>query len=306
MFGSCVGDACLRRSLSVQNKAVPTKILLDTDPGSDIDDSLAISYLLKQPECDLVGIATVTGDVARRAAIVEVLCNAAKKPKIPIVCGRRNVLLYGPGQPHVPQYDLIAKHPHTLHPKPDHAVEFLRETIRKRPGQITLLSIGPYSNVGLLFAIDPEIPYLLKSFVSMAGAFHGFDNREWNCICDPVSTGIVAATPRPYHRWIGLDVTTKCTMGKEECHAHFKGPLLELVLEMAGEWFERGDRITFHDPLAAVTVFEPSICTYAKGAVSVDAKDGKTTFTEGHGVDEIAVDVDSARFFTHYFSVVGA
>jgi purine nucleosidase len=59
----------------------------------------------------------------------------------------------------------------------------------------------------------------------------------------------------------------------------------------------------FHDPLAAVTVFNPEICTYAKGNVAVDSN-GKTVFTEGQGTDEIAVAVDSVKFFDHYFGVV--
>jgi len=285
---------------------VPIKILLDTDPGSDIDDALAISYLLSQPECELLGITTVTGDVAKRAAIVEALCETVSRRNVPIVCGRRGVLAYGPGQPNVPQYDAIADHHIRLDRKPDHAVDFLRETIRKHPNQVTLLSIGPLSNVGLLFALDPEIPHLLKGFVSMAGAFHGFDNKEWNCVCDPVATAMVAAAPRGPHRWYGLDVTTKCTQNQAECEAHFTSPLLKLVLKMAGEWFQRADRITFHDPLAAACVFEPSLCTYGKGTVTVRAGDGATTFVEGEGADEVALTVDSKRFFDHYFSVAGS
>jgi len=62
-------------------------ILLDTDPGSDIDDVLALAYLLRQPRCELVGVTTVTGDVAKRAAIVEVVCRAYGHPHVPIHLG---------------------------------------------------------------------------------------------------------------------------------------------------------------------------------------------------------------------------
>ena len=77
-------------------------VLLDTDIGSDIDDAVALAYLLRQPRCELVGITTVSGDVQKRAALAEVTCRAGGREDIPIHCGRRDVLLNGPGQPNVP------------------------------------------------------------------------------------------------------------------------------------------------------------------------------------------------------------
>src|SRR5204862_1648209 len=89
-------------------------ILLDTDIGSDIDDAVALSYLLRQPRCELVGITTVTGDVAQRAACAEVLCRAVDREDIPIHCGASKPLLYGPGQPNVPQHAAIQRLPHRM------------------------------------------------------------------------------------------------------------------------------------------------------------------------------------------------
>ncbi|MHB8634871.1 MAG: nucleoside hydrolase [Fimbriimonadaceae bacterium] len=285
---------------------MPTRVLLDTDPGSDIDDALAISYLLSQPECDLLGITTVTGNVAERAAIAEVLCEAVSRRHIPIVAGRQAVLAYGPGQPNVPQFAAIADHHPHLDRKPNQAVDFLRDTIRKHPGEITLVSIGPFTNVAILFAIDPEIPHLLKDLISMAGAFQGYGNLEWNCRCDPAATAIVAATPRPRHRWIGLDVTMQCALDREACERQFKGPLLSLVLKMAGTWFEHNDRIVFHDPLAAACVFDPELCSYSRGLVKVRPEDGRTDFAAGGGRDEVALTIDSEKFFNDFFGVIRA
>src|ERR1041385_1683340 len=137
-------------------------LLLDTDAGSDIDDAVALAYLLRQPRCELLGIATVTGEVEKRDAICEIVARAAGRDDIPIHLGRREPLLDGPGQPHVPHYDAVAHLPHRLEREEHAAVGFMREQIRARPGEITLLTIGPYSNVALLFALDPEIPSLLK------------------------------------------------------------------------------------------------------------------------------------------------
>jgi len=280
-------------------------ILLDTDPGNDIDDALAIAYLLKKPECELLGITTVTGPVEQRAAIAEVLCNVEGKSDIPIICGRSEVLDYGQGQPWCAQYDPISHLPHRLDRKRDEAVDFLRQTIRSRPGEITLLSIGPFSNVALLFALDPEIPYLLKDFVSMAGVFRRPDiDAEWNCICDPVASAMVAKAVRSKHTWFGLGVTLKCQMSKQDCEQRFRGPLLELVLKMATKWFDHATNITFHDPLAAVCIFHPELCGYEQGRVVINPERGQTTFEPGDGNDRIATTVEFEPFFEEFFRVL--
>lgn len=279
-------------------------ILLDTDPGNDIDDALAISYLLCKPECDLLGITTVTGPVEQRAAIAEVLCYTAGRTDIPIVCGRSDVLAYGQGQPWCAQYEPVASMPHRLDRKQDEAVDFLRSTIRQSPGEITLLSIGPFSNVALLFAIDREIPFLLKQFISMAGVFRRDFNTEWNCVCDPVAAAMVAHSRRSHHYWVGLDVTLECTMDKAECEERFKGPLLELVLKMATKWFEREGKITFHDPLAAAAIFNPNLLKFEQGRVEVNPEKGQTKFIKEDGYDFIATGVDTPGFFEEFFKVV--
>src|ERR1700722_2759556 len=158
-------------------------VLFDTDIGSDIDDAVALAYLLRQPRCELVGITTVTGDVAKRTALAQITCESAGRTDIPIHSGASAPLLWGPGQPDVPQYDMVKHHPHRLGQTQNSAVDFLRQTIRKRPGEIPLLSTGPLTNIALLFALDPEIPSLLASFVSMAGVFYkGPVRQEWNCL----------------------------------------------------------------------------------------------------------------------------
>src|SRR5688572_16734417 len=116
--------------------AIP--ILLDTDIGSDIDDALALAYLLAQPRCELLGVTTVTGDVAKRAALAQVICDASGRSDIPIHCGASDVLLTGPGQPDVPESDSIRSFDHRSDWPPATAIEFLRSTIRSRPGEITL------------------------------------------------------------------------------------------------------------------------------------------------------------------------
>lgn len=279
-------------------------VLLDTDIGSDIDDAVALAYLLAEPRCELIGITTVTGDVDKRAALAEALCRAAGKPEVPVHAGASTVLLDGPGQPDVPQFEAIRHMASLGDPRPRSALEFLRETIRSRPGEVTLLSIGPLTNVALLFALDPELPALLKAWVSMAGSFridrpHG----EWNSRCDPLATAVAFRHRPPARVHVALDVTLQCRMEVQAVRERFRGPLLELVLRMAESWFRRSDAIVFHDPLAAALVFEPDLCRYERGFVSVDPSNGRTSFApSSDGPDEVAFEVDADRFFETYFS----
>ena len=242
------------------------------------------------------------------------ICRAAGRVDIPIYAGSAGPLIHGPGQPHVPQYEAIRTREHRLDRQANYAVHWMRATIRQRPGQIVLLSIGPLTNVALLFALDPEIPRLLKGFVSMAGWFFDPENRaEWNVRVDPTASCIAFNQhPVPGHVLVGLDVTTKCTMPPDEVKQRFVPAPLDVVLEMASVWFRGAKVMTFHDPLAAALLFEPEICTYVKGTVvsplDVDEKTaGRTVLTrDPAGPAMVAETVDAARFFAHYFSVFGA
>jgi len=189
-----IGHGVAAQTANVSTEAPLDKIpvLFDTDIGSDIDDAVALAYLLKQPQCDLLGVTTVTGDTAKRAAMVEIACRAGGRTDIPIHAGLTGPLLHGPGQPNVPQFDAVAAKPHRTD-YPNTAVDFLRKTIRSRPGEITLLAVGPMTNIATLFSLDPEIPSLLNRIVLMCGVFTtgGPGAREWNAFVDPVATAIV-------------------------------------------------------------------------------------------------------------------
>jgi purine nucleosidase len=292
-----------------------TRILLDTDIGSDIDDAVALSYLLRQERCDLLGITTVTGDVAQRAACAEVLCREVGRGDIPIHTGASLPLLLGPGQPHVPHYQAIRDRPHRLDYPPNSAVEFLRQTIRRYPGEIVLLSIGPFTNIALLFEIDPEIPALLKRLVSMAGVFLPGEiaksPAEWNVLVDPIASWIVYNRQYPFHEphlSVGLDVTRSCVMRSPEVAKKFIAKPLDVARQMADVWFAQGhEYLTFHDPLAAALIFEPALCGYARGKITVPVADepaGQTRFvSDESGMHSIANSVQPERFFEHFFSV---
>lgn len=299
-----------------------TKLLLDTDIGSDIDDAVCLAYLLAQPACNLLGITTVSGEADKRAMIASALCRVAGV-ELPIFPGAEEPLLVPQKQTHAPQAAVLEAGTYQSTFPRGEAIEFLRQTIRQHPGEIVLLAIGPLTNIALLFKSDPEIPSLLKALVLMGGVFTqrlpGRSLLEWNALLDPHATAIVYQTPLPLHRSIGLDVTRQVTMNQAEVKAKFQGTLLRPVYDLARVWFEQRPTLTFHDPLAAATIFDEQICTFERGRVSVELASERLkglTFWDpetspelvegpapGNAPHEVALAVDSARFFEHYFSV---
>lgn len=290
-------------------------VIFDTDIGSDIDDAVALAYLLKQPRCELVGITTVSGEQKKRAALADAVCRAGGRDDVPVFCGPEPSLLRGVTQPHCPQAEVLPRWPHREDFVIGEAIEWMRHQIRQRPGDITLLSVGPLTNVGLLFAVDPEIPGLLAGYALMGGRFLPGEApggwTEWNADRDPEATAIAFERAPAGTRAVGLDVTLRCNLPADECRQRFAkaGGPLGMVAEMAEVWFHGRPHITFHDPLAAATLFAPELCTWRKGKVVVDHGSaglaGLTAFRGGDGPHEVAATVDPAAFFAHYFEVVG-
>ncbi|MER7892086.1 nucleoside hydrolase [Micromonospora sp. NPDC094482] len=307
-----------------------TLVLLDTDIGNDIDDAVCLAYLLAQPRCELLGITTVTAEPERRASLASVLCHAAGR-RVPIFPGAAEPLASPPVQGPPPQAAALARWQHETSFPAGQAVEFLRRTIREHPGEVTLLAIGPLTNVALLFAVDPQIPALLRSLVIMGGAFTTVAGPEWNIHCDPHAAARVYAAPVAVHRSIGLDVTTRVQMDADAFLRRCTGSLLRPVADMAASWFADRPEVTFHDPLAAASIFDPSLCSFAAGQVVVDRNGGPasgvTTWRPDDpagpdaiptdpaqrqpgagsaGPHQVAVDVRPEAFLDHYFAVVDA
>ncbi len=296
------------------------RILLDTDIGSDIDDALCLAYLLRQPRCELMGITTVSGRARQRAALASAICLAAGRSDIPVFAGTDHGLASGVViQPDCRQEKVLPDFPHRKPEDFGHAglaLEFMRDSIRKHPGEVTLLAIGPMTNLGLLFSMDPELPGLLKRLVLMCGifgvgqiAYQDPCYSEWNAKLDPWATRMVYRAAVKEHRSIGLDVTTRCQMEGAELTRRFSGATgpLAVVAAMASVW---GHNVTFHDPLAAAAIFKPELCVWKQGQVGVELGPGMLagmtaldSSASAPKVHQVAETVDSAGFFEEYFRI---
>ena len=289
------------------------KVLLDTDIGTDVDDAVCLAYLLSHPDCELLGITTVTGEAEKRASLASVLCQAAGKD-IPIYPGADHPMGGEQRQQIAQQAAVLPRWPHETNFPKGVAGDFLAETIRTNPGEVTLLTVGPLTNVGALFLAHPDVPGLLGGLVMMGGNFDETGpeaNRiEWNIAGDPLASEIVYKTSVRLHRSLGLNVTQQVVMPAEEVREKFTAPLLHPVTDMAEIWFAGFyPSITFHDPLAAATIFEPDLCIYQQGTVRIDNTEGQArTIWQPGGPDaphEVAMTVDVDRYFQHFFKMVG-
>ncbi|MFP4210793.1 MAG: nucleoside hydrolase [Alkalispirochaeta sp.] len=195
-------------------------IIIDTDPG--IDDAMAIFYALGAPEIDVVGITTVFGnapvETTTRNALS--LLEIAGRQDIPVARGAARPLAsaYRGSVDHVHGADgqgNVALPPPAIEEDPRRATEFIIDTVRKRPGEITLVTLGPLTNLALLLLERPEIARNVKGVVAMGGNLYVPGNAspaaEANTLNDPESADLVLQAPWPV-TMCGLDVTHTITM----------------------------------------------------------------------------------------------
>lgn len=277
LFAVCAFGALLTFSTSADQSA-RRKVILDTDIGADLDDQVAVAYLAQEPLCELVGVTTVGGGSHVRASMVSSILRHVGRGDVPVFPGvtngvSRNTRVGGNG-PNVGQ--ILAKWAHDEYRPGNKAVEFMRRTIRENPGEISLIAIGPFSNVATLFREDPEIPSLIRELVVMGGNFSG--EIEWNALCDPEATAVI------YDMWkgpgrflsVGNDVTGKTHMNEAEARRFFEGRRsLGPAYDLAQAWLNSHHYAILHDPLACVALFHPEVCTTAKARIVVSL-DGAT------------------------------
>lgn len=308
------------------------KILLDTDIGTEVDDAITLAYLLAHPNAELVGITTVAGEAVQRARMASALCRAAGRD-VPIVPGCEKPILNEQIELYAPQAAILDKWDHQRDFAPNGAVAFMQKTIRDNPGQITLIAIAPLTNVGLLFAMDLEIPSLLKGLVMMCGSptYTRYDGTgesmsamaqsdlivlgskgvlENNALIDPHATSLVYGAPVKNHVSVGLNVTSRLIQKPQVAEKLFHHPLLLPVLDIAREWFKDEERVTYHDPLAAVSLFHPEVCRFERGRIRVETESkllsGFTYWrSQENGPHSVAMDVDEDAFFKHLFAPFG-
>lgn len=209
-----------------------TPIILDVDTG--IDDSIALLYAAASPEAELVAVTCCAGNVdARQVELnTRAVLELAGRDDVEVALGREVPLvrpLETTPETHGPRGLGYAELPEPARPLSDrHAVDLLIEEARRRPGEITLVTLGPLTNLAVAILREPELPRLLGRYVLMGGSYRSPGNTapttEWNINVDPDAAKVVfsawaaaraadSAVRLPVA--LGLDVTEKAKITPE-------------------------------------------------------------------------------------------
>jgi purine nucleosidase len=268
------------------------KIIIDTDPGQD--DAVAILLALASPELEVIGITCVAGNVpleltARNARIV---CELAGRSDIRVFAGCNRPL----------ERTLVtAEHVHgktgldgaelpepAMALQPGHAVDFLVDTLRREPaGSITLVPIGPLTNIATAMMRAPDIVPRIKRIVLMGGAYFEVGNitpaAEFNIFVDPEAAAHVFRAGVPL-TMVPLDVTHRALTTRPRVEA-FRALPGRIGPAVAGwtDFFERFDKEKYgsegaplHDPCTIAWLLRPDLFTGRDINVEIETE-GKLT-----------------------------
>lgn len=284
------------------------RIILDTDPG--IDDSLAILYLAAQTGVEIVAVGSVHGNVPAPVAAANALrvLDVAGLDTVPVAVGAHRPLaqelrtaefVHGDdglgGQAGPPSPRAVVE---------ESAAEQLVRLARAHPGELSVLALGPLTNIALAVLLEPRLPELLRHLVVLGGALGVPGNvtahAEANVWHDPEAADLVFDAGFGNLTLVSLDVTETARADaewldalakSEEPRAQFASALLAHYADFYSAMF--GFRtVTLHDPLAAALLCDPSLGTYRDVAVAVELHG---TYTRGQLVSDWRAIADDAH-----------
>jgi purine nucleosidase len=299
------------KSTSLCRDTMPTKIILDTDVGDDIDDAIAIGLISRSPELELLGITTVYGNtVARSRQARSILVTAGGNwSRVPVAVGCGGTMSSRGWQGfdecltgRLPNQDSESLPEETLPPGDKrHAVEFLIETILGGDGDIVPVTIGATTNLAMAMVKEPRIIAKIPRIVAMAAEFRK-PMAEWNVTCDREAFGVLlrSGVPLDLTPWHVGHVATWTPEHVAQL-AKASSPLARFLHRTIEAWrigWKNPDELpSLYDPLAVATIFKPELCTWKRGTVTVDLQGGTTYgFTqfkeEAAGLHRVAWDVE--------------
>jgi pyrimidine-specific ribonucleoside hydrolase len=295
---------------------MPTPLIIDCDPG--IDDMMALLLACASPEAELLAVGTVAGNVDLDAATRNALSvlTAAGRADIPVARGCARPLVRAPQRVDRPAHTGggLGGSPFpapAAEPVREHAVEMMARLTASAERPITLVAIGPLTNVAVFYALYPELAARLERLVVMGGAI-GAGNvtpaAEFNIWSDPEAAHRVlggAGLPRPVPTtMVGLDVTLRTVLTPEDRErVRGAGPIGRLAAT-ALDGYDSGVRSAtgtpVHDAVAVAEAIRPGLLATEPATIEVDYGPGPSvgnTLVSLHPevpAGRVAVDADSA------------
>lgn len=276
-------------------------LLLDVDTG--IDDALAILYAVASPAPELVAVTAVHGNVplADTERNTRAVLELAGRADVTVAAGRPTPLLRPletAPETHGPHGLGYAALPPPSRPLSDRfAPDLIVEAARDRPGELTLVTLGPLTNLAIAVLAEPRLPRLLRRWVAMAGAFRVPGNTtpvsEWNIHCDPEAARIALGAwqaavdedeTAPRALMMGLDVTEQAQLLPAHLDALAnragEGPITAFARDALRFYFEFHDRYDgfygayVHDPFVVAAALDAELVGTRAASVDVDARGG--------------------------------
>jgi purine nucleosidase len=249
------------------NQYAKQRMLIDTDIGDDIDDALALALALRSPETELLGVTTVFGATQKRAQLAAHLLSIAGREDVPVAPGIAQPLQLRHRPSGVPQATVLDER--TMFPAISQlaAPEFIIQTAQAHFGRVTLVCIGPLTNVAEALTKEPGLFMALQRIVIMGGT-SSVPLPEWNIRSDVRAAQIVLGSGVPI-TLIGLNVTRRCQLRTSDIEQlrHAEEPLAHLLSRLMAVWQRHRPRGQpalpyLHDPLTLAALCRPDLFTF--------------------------------------------
>lgn len=252
------------------------KVILDTDIGDDIDDAYALALGLHLPEVEFVGITTVYKNTEFRARMVKKFLLQMGRD-IPVYAGHSQPLngTVNAAERFCQMTDDLTDPRYSPDGFQEDAVDFLLESARKYKEQLTIIAIGPLTNIARAYQKDPSALERIGKLIFMGGCF--FEQfREYNVECDPEAAQMIFSTPMPVH-CVSADVTWQVPLSPEETArlcALEGDDLFGAIGDATRRWRERcyWAYPLLHDPLALYYAVHPEILGMKEVLVYVETE----------------------------------
>ena len=276
----------------------PQKIIFDTDFAyPPQDDAMALFFVLNSPELQILGITTVAGNRSLNVANADVLklLEVTNRTEIPVYSGAASPLLHTGVEWDTKRHGgWYANEPAPAPPggfatkkktESMGAVDFLVNTVMANPGQISILAIGPLTNIAMAMRMNVNFAKNVKQVVIMGGAIASLPdgagnhtpNAEFNFYVDPEAAQIVLRSGMPIVL-SPLNISRKARFTKDvyEKIVAVDTPITRLVKDRLGPGFQqRPDRVgLMYDQIAAVALVDPTLMKTVELFVDVDANPG--------------------------------
>jgi inosine-uridine nucleoside N-ribohydrolase len=305
VFAILLGGCGTLREAAAQTAAkrageAPQLTIIDTDIGDDIDDAFALALALRSPELRIVGVTTAYGDTELRARLVDRYLAAVSRSDIPVAAGVAT-----------PHTNVFTQAAYALQ-EPDHkhpdGVAFLLDQIRAHPGEITLIAIGPETNLAAAIQRDAATFHKVRRVVLMGGSVYrgyGDEHRppepEWNIDRDPAAAKALFASGVPIFM-MPLDSTQVHLQAKDrEQIFSFGSPLTDQLTLLYHQWAAHSDNHapdpTLFDPVAVTYAIRPELCPAKPLRIEVDDK-GMTRPVDGSPNAQVCVRSDEQGFLS--------